>query len=183
MANTVLERLLNDKGVDQLWSNVCRYVNSRTAALGTVTLDDNVVLLWENASPGSAISTQTIPHSALADDYKKYDLFLYICTFGSDQREISTLGHIDRNVIASFSFGSSSKVWVCYRTLGINANGFYIGTGYNATPSTDTATDAYVIPTHLYGIKLNDGALSTVNGINYELSEADYDELMGMLGE
>ena len=181
MANTVLERLLNDKGVDQLWNNVCRYVNSRTAALGTVTLDHNVVLLWENASPTSNFPAQTINI-----DYSDYDfLFVVGDVVGSNNRFTATWipatsgGNAYLNYIGIDYYAMSRQITLIDE--GVSFTSGYMVLLTNG--ATYQEWDNRAIPIAIYGIKFSKGALSTVNGINYELSEADYDELMGMLGE
>ena len=119
--------------------------------------EDNMVLLWENSSPGSAFATQTIALDL--SDYKwvKIESLPTVSTNGKNvtTNEFKCPGAGNTFAPTTRTDMGSNGWWHGGRTVEITTTGITFGQGgfrYSNT-TTQTANDSYGIPLRIWGLK------------------------------
>lgn len=106
-------------------------------------------LLWENASPTSGFSAQTVSLNLVGYSYV---LVVFKRTTGSDyySTSICSVGEHSIGVAGPIDTGSSSTMT---RYFSVSTSGVSFLTGVSALPSSGTQQSTYCIPLKIYGIK------------------------------
>lgn len=127
--------------------------------LGLVGVETKT-LLWTNASPTSAFAAQTLDSSDGIPDLSGYNAVEVVCRYSTTD---------DARIRYICDVGNSASMYWFYRTA---TNGYYMGVrsrtnmsasttgvtfdtcmGKPVNSSTSTASDGYIIPIEIYGIK------------------------------
>lgn len=110
-------------------------------------------LLWQNASPTSAFSPQTI--SLELSEYYGVIVTSYV-TNSIKLREVAfseiTPG-VANGFLLSSVYGTNGKIYGLYRVLYVTTEGVQVSNAYETTPSADANTTSAQIPYQIYGIK------------------------------
>lgn len=129
-------------------------VSSVNGKTGTVVIDDiPMTLLWENASPTSAFSAQTVQIDLSDYDYVCV-LVKYNVSSPIQWTEFAPVGsdiYITRNVTAN----TSPYMYMTARRGTISSTGIAFLTGTQSTPSSGGDYTTVCIPLKIYGIKLS----------------------------
>ena len=111
-----------------------------------------MVKLWENASPASAMGAQTI-----SLDLNEYDAVKVVCYLSTSvSQRINAFGEITGNTKNGFlahGVYGDGKIFAVYRPMYVDKNGVELGNAYKSTPSTDVTDLSCAIPCKIYGIK------------------------------
>lgn len=110
----------------------------------------SITKLWENASPTSNFTTQTV--SLDLSDYDKIEIIYRLNSSNAYCKNVS--GKIASFVAMDFLSQNGSKIWGAYRTAQILETGVKFINAVTVSPSTvnDGVTN-YIIPLAIYGIK------------------------------
>ena len=119
--------------------------------------EDNMVLLWENSSPGSAFAAQTIALDLTDYKWVKIESLPTVSTNGKNvtTNEFKCPGAGNTFAPTTRTDMGSSGWWHGGRTVEITTTGITFGQGgfrYSNT-TTQTANDSYGIPLRIWGLK------------------------------
>ena len=152
-AGNVLVTDSNGQAVDGGALGDCAYYDAQTVASGvdTVKVGCDIDLIWENSSPTSSFSAQTV-----AMDLSEYNYLTLVFKYSTTSAYYNTLAVPTDGLTYRVTIGNSQNSNNGIRNFTTSATGISFEAGYYNASSNNT----YLVPYKVYGIRgtINTGA-------------------------